>query len=209
MAVIDPNAPNMVVPVAPTVPVPSSQKQQKQAPAPTPTTPLPPTLNGVIIPWVPNVGKVRKKRASSPIRFSHEAFQKSILKQPTDKAARGAYADWLEENEPHNVSPRNLERLRGDLPMWVGIHKPTGKVLVIPYLHRSNVEAHKGNLFHATERDSRGNSRAVRLNGRVKLWKTRPDEFEQPVKFGLYDAFRISHRDAGDWLTENPSYEPQ
>lgn len=39
----------------------------------------------------------------------------------------------------------------------------------------------------------------VRRNGMTQTWKTRPEEFSIPVKYGLRDAFRITHRDAGYW----------
>lgn len=34
-----------------------------------------------------------------------------------------------------------------------------------------------------------------RRSGQTKTWKTRPDDFEIPVKFGLYRSARITHRD--------------
>jgi hypothetical protein len=40
--------------------------------------------------------------------------------------------------------------------------------------------------------DSSGRMARVRLNGRVKTWKRDPSRVEIPVKFGLYEAFRVT-----------------
>lgn len=39
----------------------------------------------------------------------------------------------------------------------------------------------------------------VRRNGHTKTWKTRPGEFQIPVKYGMYEYFYITQRDADDW----------
>ena len=39
----------------------------------------------------------------------------------------------------------------------------------------------------------------VRRNGRVQTWKTRPEDFSMPVKYGLRDAFRIGNLTAERW----------
>jgi hypothetical protein len=46
-----------------------------------------------------------------------------------------------------------------------------------------------------------------RRNGRTKRWKTRPDQFSIPVKYGMYDAFRIDNSNAHEWSTV-PNPEP-
>lgn len=33
----------------------------------------------------------------------------------------------------------------------------------------------------------------VRQNGALKEWKTRPNDWELPIKYGLYDAWRMKH----------------
>lgn len=40
-----------------------------------------------------------------------------------------------------------------------------------------------------------------RRNGRTKRWKTRPDEFQIPVKYGLKECFYITQRNADEWST--------
>lgn len=46
-------------------------------------------------------------------------------------------------------------------------------------------------LFHKTERDSRGRPARARVAGKVQTWKTRPDDFEIPMKYGMRDSFNI------------------
>ena len=38
-----------------------------------------------------------------------------------------------------------------------------------------------------------------RVNGKCKTWKTRPNDWELPVKFGLRDCFYISPANCNDW----------
>ena len=38
-----------------------------------------------------------------------------------------------------------------------------------------------------------------RRNGATKTWKTRPDEFSVPIKYGLYGYSSIEHWDAAEW----------
>ena len=38
-----------------------------------------------------------------------------------------------------------------------------------------------------------------RVNGRVKTWKTRPDDFEVPLKHGLYDYTYLRPSNASDF----------
>lgn len=40
---------------------------------------------------------------------------------------------------------------------------------------------------------------SVRASGRCQTWKTRPEEFRLPVKYGLYEHYAITHQNANDW----------
>ena len=40
-------------------------------------------------------------------------------------------------------------------------------------------------LHHKTTKNADGTPMRVRVNGKVKTWKTRPDDFKIPVKYGL------------------------
>jgi hypothetical protein len=57
-------------------------------------------------------------------------------------------------------------------------------------------------LYHTTQEDSRGESLECRVNGKCKTWKTRPDNFKLPVKYGLYDHFYITQDNADEWSIE-------
>lgn len=46
-------------------------------------------------------------------------------------------------------------------------------------------------LEHVHNKDSRGNPVRCRVNGKVKFWTTRPEDFRIPVKYGLYRCFYI------------------
>lgn len=43
------------------------------------------------------------------------------------------------------------------------------------------------------------NIQRVRVSGRCQTWKTRPDEFRLPVKYGLYESGEITHSNATCW----------
>ena len=53
-------------------------------------------------------------------------------------------------------------------------------------------------LYHKTKTNTTGRVR-VRVSGKCKTWKTRPDEFRLPVKYGLYQSFYITHENADEW----------
>jgi hypothetical protein len=36
----------------------------------------------------------------------------------------------------------------------------------------------------------------VRLNGRLKTWVREPNRFQQPVKYGMWQCFYVTERDA-------------
>ena len=48
-------------------------------------------------------------------------------------------------------------------------------------------------LYHKTE------PYRVRVNGKCKIWKTRPDEFSLPVKYGIKLCFRIDQTNCHNW----------
>lgn len=54
-------------------------------------------------------------------------------------------------------------------------------------------------FWHRTARNSDGSPVRCRVNGKVKLWKTRPTEFILPVKYGLRECFYINRVNAAEW----------
>lgn len=47
----------------------------------------------------------------------------------------------------------------------------------------------------------------VRVSGKCKTWKTRPDEFQLPVKYGMYESLYITHGNAKDFQLTSGSKE--
>jgi hypothetical protein len=57
----------------------------------------------------------------------------------------------------------------------------------------------RATLYHATVRNSDGTAARCRVNGKCKTWKTRPEDFQLPVKHGLRDCFYITPHNAAEW----------
>lgn len=55
---------------------------------------------------------------------------------------------------------------------------------------------------HVTLKDSRGNPVRCRATGKCQTWKTRPDNFKLPVKYGLYMSFYITPENADQWVAD-------
>jgi hypothetical protein len=55
------------------------------------------------------------------------------------------------------------------------------------------------NLEHKTLTNKDGSPLRIRVNGKCKLWKTRPDEFRLPCKHGLKTCFYITESNAHEW----------
>lgn len=62
-----------------------------------------------------------------------------------------------------------------------------------------------GTFYHRTERNADGTAVRCRANGKCQTWKTRPDDFRLPVKYGLKFCFYITPVNAADWLTYDPT----
>lgn len=45
---------------------------------------------------------------------------------------------------------------------------------------------------HLWFKSNQGDARQCKVNGAVKTWKTQPDRFEFPIRYGLYEAARLS-----------------
>jgi len=66
------------------------------------------------------------------------------------------------------------------------------------------MSAKHGDIFyHRTMRNADGTPMRVRVTGRCKTWKTRPDDFRLPVKHGMYDSGEIDIGNCDYWcMTE-------
>jgi hypothetical protein len=60
---------------------------------------------------------------------------------------------------------------------------------------------HGTTLHHKTVKNADGSPCRCRVTGKCKTWKTRPDEFRLPVKYGLRQSFYIEPRNAHEWET--------
>jgi hypothetical protein len=54
-------------------------------------------------------------------------------------------------------------------------------------------------FYHKSLKDSKGNPLKAKRNGQNKLWKTRPNDFQIPVKRGLYDFGYINQDNCLEW----------
>ena len=50
-------------------------------------------------------------------------------------------------------------------------------------------------LYHVSNRNADGSAQRWRVNGKVKTWKTRPNEVRVPLKHGLYSYDYLTHND--------------
>ena len=58
---------------------------------------------------------------------------------------------------------------------------------------------HGDTLHHMSVKNADGTPARCRVNGKIKLWKTRPNEFRLPVKHGLRDCFYLGLDNADSW----------
>ena len=62
------------------------------------------------------------------------------------------------------------------------------------------VTAKYGQEFHhVLLKNADGTPVRCRVSGQCKTWKTRPEEFKLPVKYGLKHCFYITLENAGEW----------
>lgn len=56
---------------------------------------------------------------------------------------------------------------------------------------------------HASLTNRDGTPLRARRNGKTQIWKTRPDEFKIPCKYGFYNYLYIHQYNAMDWNVAN------
>lgn len=56
------------------------------------------------------------------------------------------------------------------------------------------------NFEHVNLKNRDGSPLRVRRSGKTQLWKTRPNEFKIPVKYGLYESTYITHENFDNWV---------
>lgn len=121
-----------------------------------------------------------------------ERFERAIEENPYDSSRHHIYGDYLEE--------------RGDSKKSA-YHRAMGKAIDSgAMIHRNNVEGlqYGQTLYHVTNRNRDGTALRVRVNGRTKLWKRRPDDFRVPTKYGYRGwGHYITPDNAYEWLTHD------
>ncbi len=60
-------------------------------------------------------------------------------------------------------------------------------------------------LHHISQVGSDRQPVRCRVNGRCRTWKTRPDDFQLPVKYGLKTCFYITPANASEWTLPETS----
>ena len=58
-------------------------------------------------------------------------------------------------------------------------------------------------LHHKTLKNADKTPLRARVNGKIKLWKTRPNEFRLPMKHGLRNCFYLNEHNYHDWKLPN------
>lgn len=56
------------------------------------------------------------------------------------------------------------------------------------------------NFEHATLKNADGTAKRFRRNGANKLWKTRPNEFRIPVKYGMNGYYYIDQNNFSEFV---------
>ena len=54
-------------------------------------------------------------------------------------------------------------------------------------------------IHHKSMKNADGTPLRCRINGAVKLWKTRPNEIRVPIKHGLRDCAYLTHENLDDF----------
>lgn len=59
---------------------------------------------------------------------------------------------------------------------------------------------HRAEIIHTSLKYADGkNFLRARVNGACKTWKTRPDDFSIPMKYGFRECFYLTPANAGCW----------
>lgn len=73
----------------------------------------------------------------------------------------------------------------------------------------SKQEASTGDTFHENQTRDDGTCYQWRRNGATQTWKTRPDEFRTPIKYGLRGYGQLTQTNAGEFHTPADCPNPE
>jgi hypothetical protein len=71
-------------------------------------------------------------------------------------------------------------------------------VAVAPSLTRESI-LNASEFWSRLMRNADGSPARCRKSGKMQVWKTRPEDFSQPVKYGLKESFRLTPANVQDW----------
>lgn len=80
--------------------------------------------------------------------------------------------------------------------------------LVAMTISRKNCEtlSYRQTLYHRFVRNADGTALRCRINGAVKTWATRPNDFRIPVKSALRGYGYITQQNGDGWCLREPIY---
>ena len=58
---------------------------------------------------------------------------------------------------------------------------------------------YRDTIYHVRAKNAYGSPMRARVNGAIKLWKTRPLEFRLPIARGLYEHGYLDEANAESW----------
>ena len=59
---------------------------------------------------------------------------------------------------------------------------------------------YRDTLYHFKAKNADGTALRARVNGRIKLWSTRPNDYRLPMKYGLKKCFYITPTNENEWI---------
>lgn len=59
-------------------------------------------------------------------------------------------------------------------------------------------------FYHSWLKNADGTAMRCRANGKLKTWKTRPNEWRLPVVHGLKGYFYLTQNNAAEWTVDEP-----
>ena len=72
-------------------------------------------------------------------------------------------------------------------------------VATAPSLTRESI-LNASEFWHRFMRNADGSPVRCRKSGKMQTWKTRPEDYSQPVKYGLKESFRLTPANVQDWV---------
>lgn len=63
-------------------------------------------------------------------------------------------------------------------------------------------------LYHAVNRNADGTAQRWRVNGKVRTWKTRPNEVQVPVKHGMWICAHVDETNLHMMCLTDPTLDP-